>query len=183
MHAADPAHRSRLPRLMWLDAPHGDAAAGQRSGSDGKVSSQVRQGSIRSEYAAMQSPGARRSRSTSRKAAADAEGWEMLPVSWAVGWRKKLAARWTPVQVVLAAVASRHGIPLPAQSVPLVLAAAGAPEHPDLPVAAGYAALPLQSGLMKSMMAQAELSMGSRAQPAAKKLREPVGAEMDSVWQ
>lgn len=84
---------------------------------------------------------------------------EALPVSLAVGWRKELNARWAPVQVVVSAEALRHGIYLFAQSVAIVMAVTGAgtPEQLELPVAVGHAALPSQSGLMKSVMAQAEL--------------------------
>ena len=104
----------------------------------------------------MQPPGVRRSRSASRKEAADAEGREALPVSWALGWRKELNACWAPVQIVMAAMDVRHEINLPAQAVPLVVAAAEALERHALPGAEGTAALPSQSGLMKSVMAQAE---------------------------
>ncbi|MEO6554259.1 MAG: hypothetical protein ABIO96_06905 [Nitrospiraceae bacterium] len=98
----------------------------------------------------MWAPGAKR-----RNQSASTE--EALPVSLVVGWHKELDARWAPVRVVVSAESLRQGIYLSAQSVAFVMAVAGAPEQLELPVAVGHAALPSQSGLMKSVMAQAEL--------------------------
>jgi hypothetical protein len=50
----------------------------------------------------------------------------------------------------------RHEINLPARAVPLVVAEAEALERHAPPVAEGTATSPSQSGLMKSVMAQAE---------------------------
>jgi hypothetical protein len=137
VHAADLAHRIRLPHLTWLDIPHGVATAERRSGTDNRVSSRVRQGPIRPEQTAVQAPGERRSRSALREGAATAEGWEAVPASGAVGWRRELEARWVPVHVVVAAMACWYVTKPPAWSVEFVVAGAGVPGRAEPPVAVG----------------------------------------------
>ena len=77
-------------------------------------------------------------------------------MSLTVGWREKLDARWTPVQVVVTAVVLRHGIHLSAQSVPLAMAAES-PERLAVPVTLGHEALPSQSRLVQSVTVRAEM--------------------------
>ena len=181
VHAADLAHRTRLPHLTELDIPHGVATAERRSGTDNRVSSRIRQGPIRPEEAEVQAPGARRGHSASRDAAADAQRREALPASGAVGWRKEVDPRWAPVHVVVAAVACRHGTNPPAGSAGFVVAEAGVPGRAEPPVAVGCTTSPSRSGLVKSAMVRAEMWMGSEAPAFPKKLRAPGGAEVDSA--
>lgn len=87
-----------------------------------------------------------------RQAAADSEGQEMLPASWAVGLRRELGARWALVQVVAAALVARHGIHLSAQSERHGMAVAVERLEPLVAKGTGYAASPSQSKLVKSVM-------------------------------
>ena len=105
MHAADLAHRTRLPHLTWLGIPHGVATAERRNGTDNRVFSHIRQGPIRPERTAVRSPGERMSRSALRERAETAEGWEVVSASGALARWKELEACWAPVHVVVTEVA------------------------------------------------------------------------------
>ena len=114
-----------------------------------------------------------------RNAVATAEGWEAVPASGALVWRRELDACWAPVQVVVAAVACWPGPKRPARVVEMVVVDAGAPGRAEPPVAVEYRISPSRSGLVKSAMVQAETRMGSEAPALPKRLRAPEGAEAE----
>ena len=112
------------------------------------------------------------------------EGLEAVPAPapGALARRMELDACWTPVHVVVAAVACWHGMESPAQAVECVVA--GGPGRAEPPVAVGYTISRSGSGPVKSAMARAEIWMGAEeASPLLERLKEPRGAGVDSVLQ
>ncbi|MGH7147479.1 MAG: hypothetical protein ACREIJ_06205 [Nitrospiraceae bacterium] len=69
----------------------------------------------------------------------------------------------------------------PARVLEFVAADAGAPGRAEPPVVVRYWTSPARSELVKSLMVQAETWMGSEAPALPKRLRAPMGAEVESA--
>lgn len=123
----------------------------------------------------------RRTPSGLRTEGANAEGWERIPASDVLSWRRELDASWTPVHVVVAAVALLFGRNQPARVVEFVGADAEIQGRAEPPAAMRYRTSPAQSQLLKLAMVQAETWRGSMAPVLSKRLLVPGGAAVESA--